>query len=76
MGAPKARQFIRLVQTSFSNLHLAATGAFMEAQRAGSAQRPTTPKNGAVTCFGNSLQNQEFRELSLGRPGLTRVSNG
>jgi len=30
---------------------------------------PTTPKNGAVTCFGNSLQNHEFRELSLGRPG-------
>jgi len=27
------------------------------------------PKNGLVTCFTNSLQNKEFRELLVGRPG-------
>jgi len=30
---------------------------------------PPPPKTGVVTCFGNSLQNQEFCELSLGSSG-------
>ena len=36
----------------------------------------TTPKIGVVTCFANSLQNQKFRELSVGSRGRKRVSNG